>query len=110
MGTTTIITMTTMGMAMITMMIITVAMDMMTIMITIIMITITDLIMEESFMADEMMCRSLFMENNKDLMQKTKAKGRGGHKLGLKSHKNTNFSIPEIIMCNLFLNVEHSNL
>ena len=101
----TIITMTTMGMAMITMMIITVAMDTMTIMIT-----ITDLITEESFMADEMMCRSLFMENSKDLMQKTKAKGRGGHKHGLKSHKNTNFSIPEIIMCNLFLNVEHSDL
>ena len=78
----TIITMTTMGMAMITMMIITMAMDTMTIMIT-----ITDHIMEESFMAD--------------LMQKTKVKGRGGHKLGLKSHKNTNFSIPEI-MCKLF--------
>ena len=89
----TIITMTIMGMAT----------------TIIIMITITDLITEESFMADEMMCRSLFMENSKDLMQKTKAKGRGGHKLGLKSHKNTNFSIPEI-MCNLFLNVEHSDL
>ena len=85
MGTTTIITMTIMGMAT----------------TIIIMITITDLIMEESFMEDEMMCTSLFMENNKDLMQKTKVKGRGGHKLGLKSHKNTNFSIPEI-MCNLF--------